>query len=99
MPLLEAESLSLSRSPLISVHDYFLRRFDLSPLPIQEYQYEMEGEDVPSMETDVFESLSGVQRSPQVVFRAYDAPVTRMDNIRRARVITRWLSSNRMPRF
>lgn len=95
-PVSPAESLALTYLPIESVYGFKLQSLTRKPLPLQEWFHDVNSEGVPHT-TAVSQPLQQRQASTPIrlVTRAYDAPLTRMDNIRRSRVLGRMLASGR----
>lgn len=93
-PVSSAEALSLSYLPMQSVYSFVLSRVDRS-LPFYEAMYDVDSEDTPSPPSQQVVPSREDHVPIRLVTRAYDAPITRMDNIRRSRVMTRVLDSGR----
>jgi hypothetical protein len=90
-----AETLAMSYLPLMSVYQYAMSRYFDKPVPIEEHQYDVIGEGVPPVPSVNVAPTAQSGTPIRLVSRAYDAPLTRMDNIRRSRVLTRLMDSGR----
>lgn len=99
-PLSSAESLALTYLPVECVYGFWLPRVAVRPLPVQEWFHEVNAEGVPPTDSVPLSVGSSSQGATPIrlVARAYDAPLTRMDNIRRSRVLGRVLASGRLIR-
>lgn len=95
LPMSPAESLALTCLPLPAVYGFKLEQLTRKPLPVQEWFHDVVAEDVPAG-SDAQPSEAPQRHVPiRLMTRAYDAPITRMDNIRRSRVLARMFASGR----
>lgn len=93
-PISEAESLAMSYAPLQTAFPYLLRRYVYTPLPVAEPDEPVEMEIATPPQPSV--NVSPAPQYQRLVINAHDMPMTRMDNIRRDRVIARLLEVGRL---
>lgn len=96
-PVPYAELLALVNMPGQAAQAWHLERSVRKPIHLQEPFYEVGGEVATPPPRATVPPVSAPQRPMPIrlVTRAYDATITRMENIRRARVLTRYLDSGR----
>lgn len=94
-PLNHAESLALTCLPIEAVYGFKLQQLTRKPLPVQEWFHDVSAEGVPAATQAEPTPQQSASVPIRLVTRAYDAPLTRLDNIRRSRVMGRMMASGR----